>query len=131
MPSSHTKSVTSSNSSDTDSKSSSDSSVSNKFVINIKEDKYEVKQDVEEDDKSLNISEKSRRLCMDDLDSDNDITQIQEVRSAINLKEVIKINQPPNLNGEDESSDKASTLSSNDSSYTSSKVSVNRSFIVS
>ena len=68
---------------------------------------------------------------MDDLDSDNDLTQMQEVRSAINLKEVIKINQPPNLNGEDESSDKASTLSSNDSSYTSSKVSVNRSFIVS
>lgn len=131
MPSSHTKSVTSSSSSDTDSKSSSDSSVSNKFVINIKEDKYEVKQEVEEDDKSLNISEKSRRLCMDDLDSDNDLTQMQEVRSAINLKEVIKINQPPNLNGEDESSDKASTLSSNDSSYTSSKVSVNRSFIVS
>ena len=131
LPETNTKSVTSSSSSSSDKKSSSYSTVSNKFVINIKEDKCEAKQEVEQDNESFNISEKSWRLCMDDLESEKDICQTKDIKSTINLQEIIKINQPPNLSGEDDSSYKASTLSSNDSSITDSKVSVNKSFIVS
>ena len=127
----NTKSVTSSSSSNSDKKLSSDSAVSNKFVINIKEDKYEAKKEREKDNELLNISKNSWRLCTDDLESEKDICQMKFVKSNINLQEVMKINQPPSLSCEDDSSDKATTLNSNDSSYTDSKVSVNRNFIVS